>query len=545
MLSTTSQSSEPNRDGPAAASAPVGPSTSGAPPAFLSLAGIVKQFGGATALDGVDFAVHGGEVHGLLGENGAGKTTLMNIACGILRADAGIIFVDGTEAGIRSPQDGFRNGLGIVHQSYRLIRNFTVAENLHVGWAATPRAASRKVLRSRTLELSERYGLPVNPDARIYDLSAGEAQRVAILRTLAHGARVLILDEPTALLTPREVDSLFETVSALAADGRAVVFVSHKLYEVMDICDRVTVVRRGRVVWESPKKDCTVELLARNMVGRDVVAAVRRPPSELGETVLALRGVTLASRADVPTLQDVDLDLRGGEIVGVAGVAGNGQPELAAVATGIVRPTDGTVMVAGSDLTGAPARDFIRAGIGHIAEDAAIGMALTESVETSAVMKSTHEPHLRTPFGLSPRRIREFTTDLLGAADLPGIEPGRRVNTLSGGQMQRLLVQRELRAGELVIIAAHPSRGLDVAATERVHTALIGAAERGAGILLISEDLDEILKLSDRVLVLYEGKVQGVFAQADAKRDEIGLLMGGARKDGPAARRTAGVPADD
>jgi general nucleoside transport system ATP-binding protein len=492
------------------------------------MTGIVKRFGPVTALEGVDFRVRRGEVHALLGENGAGKTTLMNIACGILRGDAGTIRIRGETASIRSPQDGYRHGLGIVHQNYRLIRNFTVAENLHVGWNAAPRVASTGTLRARTAEFAERYGLAIDPDARIYELSAGEAQRVAILRTLAQGARTLVLDEPTALLTPQEADSLFRIIRAMVSDGASVVFVSHKLHEVMEIGDHVTVLRLGQNVVSKPKQACSIEMLARDMVGGDVVAAVRRPPARLGERLLAVRGVSVAGASDTPALRDVHIEVRSGEIVGIAGVAGNGQSELANVVTGLLRPTSGAVEVGGRDMTGSTASAFMSAGVGHIPEHIAIGMALRESVETNAVMKSIDEPALATKIGLVLGRLRKFTSELLNAAGLSAIAPRRRVNTLSGGQMQRLLVQRELVAGGRLIVAVHPSRGLDVAATERVHSALIAAVERGAGVLLISEDLDEVLKLSDRIDVLYEGSVQGAFDRADAEREKLGLLMGGA-----------------
>ncbi len=527
----------------------------------LEMTGMIKQFGDVTALGGVDFAVKPGEVHALLGENGAGKTTLMNIACGILKADAGDIRVRGEAVDIRSPHDGYRHGLGIVHQNYRLIRNFTVAENLHVGWRESPRLASTGAMRTRTKELAERYGLKIDPDKRIFELSAGEAQRVAILRTLAHGASTtLVLDEPTAVLTPQESQGLFRIVRSMVEDGHSVVFVSHKLHEVMDIGDRVTVLRRGLKVFSGNKAQCTVDSLARDMIGREVIAAVRRPSKTARRPAMANRNQARGSVRSPPpaavqrwaaigeplldlkgvfgiTLRNVNLQVYKGEIVGIAGVAGNGQPELAAVATGLMPSFAGKVIVRGTDLTKKSPEEFIKAGVGHIPEEMAVGMAMRESVETNAVMKSLDEPALNAWVGLSLGRLRQFAVDLLNAAGLTGINPKRRVNTLSGGQMQRLLVQRELVAGGRVLVAVHPSRGLDVGATERVHATLIDAVEKGAAVLLISEDLDEVLKLSDRIAVLYEGGIQGRFARGQADRKTLGLLMGGAHvRDAQPAR---------
>jgi simple sugar transport system ATP-binding protein len=342
-------------------------------------------------------------------------------------------------------------------------------------------------------------------------------------------------------LTPQEAEALFAVIRSMVEDGRSVVFVSHKLREVMEIGDHVTVLRRGRNVTSMPKAACTIESLARDMIGVDVVPAHRHAPTHTGGSLLTLRGVSVPGRADSPALENMSLEVRSGEIVGIAGVAGNGQSELADVATGLVKPVSGTVTVPGRDLSGAAPREFMRAGIGHIPEHIRIGMALRESVETNAVMKSLDEHELAGRVGLSLKRLRKFAVELLDQAGLSAIAPRRRANTLSGGQMQRLVVQRELITGGRVIVAVGPSRGLDIAATERVHAALIDAVEGGAAVLLISEDLDEVLKLSDRILVLYEGQIQGEFARGDAQRDQLGLLMGGAAV-ATAARLSEGGP---
>lgn len=494
----------------------------------FEMAGFVKRFGGVVALDGANLQLSPGEVHALLGENGAGKTTLMNIAVGILSADAGRMIVGGEPVQIDSPREAFRLGLGMVHQQFRLVRNFSVAENVHLGWERTPGLVSRRTLERRTAELSERYGLAVKPTARIWQLSLGEMQRVAILRALVRGAKILILDEPTSVLTPQESATLFQIIRSMVADGRTVVFISHKLDEVMEIADRVTVLRAGQNVATLPKVECSPAVLARLMVGRELHKSGSGDSVVSGAPVLVATGIEAADERGLRILQGVGLSVRAGEILGVAGVSGNGQSGLAEVVTGMRRPDDGRIEIAGHDLTGAGAREYTRAGVGHIPEDLRVGLAFDESVEMNSAMKAIDEPPIaRGPF-IRYSQVRSFAEQVLDAAGLPLVDATRHASTLSGGQAQRLVVQRELRAGRRVLVAVHPTRGMDVSATLALRDELLRARAEGVAVLLISEDLDEVLDLSDRIVVMYEGQIVGEQDRSEFDRERIGLLMGGA-----------------
>jgi simple sugar transport system ATP-binding protein len=499
--------------------------------AALGLRGVVKRFGDLVALDGVDFEVREGEVHALLGENGAGKTTLMNVAAGVLAADAGAIFVNGSETSFRSPRDALAQGIGIVHQQFRLVSAFTVAENVHLGWDKTPRLISDDELAARTVELGERFAVAVEPTARIFQLSIGQRQKVAILRVLSRGARTVILDEPTAVLTPLEVSGLFTTIRTMVADGHSVVFISHKLDEVLAVADRITVLRGGRHVATLEAAACTPAMLAKLMVGHELGRGTGVVREAAGDELLAGRGLCAVDDRGLPALRDVSISVRAGEVVGVAGVSGNGQRELAEVLTGLRKATSGSVHVEGRDLTGAGPDRFIAAGVGHIPEDLTTGIAVGESVRTNAIMKRLDRPPVR--FGPFVRhgRIRQVAMQLVESAKIGKINTSRSAGTLSGGQTQRLLVHRELGTAEKVLVAAYPARGLDVLATEHVHQLLLAARTSGCGVLLISEDLDEILKLSDRTVVLYEGRTVGEFARGRAGPERIGVLMGGGKVD--------------
>jgi simple sugar transport system ATP-binding protein len=451
--------------------------------------GIWKTFPGVVANKSVDLDLRAGEVHALLGENGAGKTTLMNVLSGLYRPDEGTILLEGKEVHFRSPSQAIAAGVGMVHQHFRLVEKLTVAQNIHLGWDETPRFLSSADLVARTNDICSEYGLHVDPQAKIWQLSVGEQQRVEILRVLARGARVLILDEPTAVLTPSEATELFRVMRSLADSGCALVFISHKLDEVLEVSDRVTVLRRGSRVVTCPTSGCDQRYLAGLMVGEDVIA---RPQERLrleGATVLELRGALALSDRGLPALKDVGLSLKAGEIVGVAGVSGNGQSELAQVLTGLRGLQRGTILFEGNDITGQPARRFAGLGIGHIPEDRlGVGLVPEASVAYNAV-------------------LREYAA--------PPISKGFRLD------------RREMRIGSRLVVAVHPTRGLDVAATEAVRQTLVEHRNRGCAVLLISEDLDEVLVMSDRVLVMYEGRFVGDFDAGSAERETIGLLMGG------------------
>jgi general nucleoside transport system ATP-binding protein len=499
----------------------------------LKLEGIVKRFGPVTALDHVDLALEQGEVHALLGENGAGKTTLMNIASGLLRPDAGTLTIEGQSVAFRSPRDAFRHGIGMVHQRYRLVENFTVAENLHVGWEDTPTVVSAAQLRARAEELVEQHGFAIDCAARVSELSVSELQRVAILRALVRGGRFLILDEPTAVLTPQEVERLFSTIRSLVADGCTVVFISHKLKEVLDIADRISVLRGGRRVKTLSRSSCNAALLAELMVGRAIEFEDRRTSIVPDGRALDLKDVFAIDNQRLEVLHGLSLHVAAGEVVGIAGISGNGQEELAEVITGMRPPTAGEIEVDGRPMSGANASKMTAAGVGHIPANPSTGMVLGESIEVNAAMKSTDSSPIRSGLFIVRSAVRELAIKLLAAAGMTKISIGRPAATLSGGQLQRILVHREIRIGKRLMVAVHPTSGLDIGATEQVHAMLLEARENRIGVVLISEDLDELLKLSDRLAVIYGGRIVEEFERARFDRRRIGLAMGGASEPGP------------
>jgi ABC-type uncharacterized transport system ATPase subunit len=500
------------------------------------LRGITKRFPAVVANEQVDFEAAAGEVHALLGENGAGKTTLSNILTGLYRPDEGEIVLFGKPVEFHSPRDALDAGIAMVHQHFRLVSPFTVAENVVLGdqrdvgrsFVLKPRAIERRVA-----ELSKRFGLAVDPRARIWQLSVGEQQRVEILKALYQEARVLILDEPTAVLTPQEADALFETIRAMAADGRTVIFISHKLHEVKAVADRVTVLRRGRAVATASAADATPRSLAALMVGREVEIGRRedgRRPA--GKPVLQLEGVWADGDRGVPAVKDVSLTVRHGEIVAVAGVAGNGQRELAETIAGMRPATKGSVRVAHRHLRSGDPRAAIGAGVAYVPEDRlGTGVAPGLSIASNVVLKS----YRRSPMSLGPllalRRIRELAHKVMERYDVRASGPQIPAWQLSGGNLQKVVLAREFTGGPVVLVAASPTRGLDVAGIETVHAYLRQAAADGVGVLLLSEDLDEILALADRIAVIYEGAIVGERDASTATVEELGLLMAGGQAD--------------
>jgi general nucleoside transport system ATP-binding protein len=510
---------------------PVAPRGVTATPPVIQLLGITKLFPGLVANDAVDFALRAGEIHALLGENGAGKSTLMNILTGIYQPDAGQILLDGAPVRFATPVQAIAAGIGMVHQHFKLIRAFTVAENIHLGWRETPRRVTAGVLEARTRALAARFNLAVRPEARVEDISAGEQQRVEILRVLARGARVLILDEPTAVLTPREAGELFKALRAFTASGSSVIFISHKLDEVVEISDRITVLRGGRKVATLPASECDHTSLARLMVGRDLVRPQVRPAGtrrEVGNIVLELAGVSALDDRGVKALTEVDLEVHAAEIVGVAGVAGNGQRELTEVLTGIRRVTEGKVRIKGKVVGRASPAAFRAAGIGHIPEDRLrSGLAPALAVAENAVLREyTAPPVARGPF-FNPRAALALAKRI--AADAQVLVPNMRmpVRNLSGGNQQRLVARREMRVAGTALVAAYPTRGLDVGAIDTMLRYLIELRDSGAGVLLVSEELEELLDIADRIVVLFQGRIIGGFAAVEADLERIGLLMGG------------------
>lgn len=494
----------------------------------VRLRGITKRFDRLLALDAVDLDLRRGEVHALLGENGAGKTTLMNILAGLYRADSGGIELGGEQVSLRGPGEAIAHGVGMVHQHFKLVETMTVAENLHFGWDDTPVLTSRRQLADRADELSRQFGITVDPRARIWQLSVGEQQRVEILRTLARGAQVLILDEPTAVLTDAEADELFAILRNLVSEGRTVVFISHKLREVKAVSDRVTVLRGGRVVGSCDTADVSVRELGTMMTGAESVVVARSASSACGEVVAELVGVSATSNRGLPALRAIDVSVRGGEIVGVAGVSGNGQSELAEVITGLRRVEAGKVLIAGKDVTGRPPAQFSGAGVGHMPEDR-IGMALvaSASVRRNAVLRHYRGNALSSRLSLRRGAVRGFADDLVRQARVQVRNAAAPIAQLSGGNQQRLVAHREALVAEKLLVAVHPTRGLDVHAAAEVDQALLDRRNAGCGVLLISDDLEEILRLADRVVVMYDGQIRGEFAADAADRQRIGMLMGG------------------
>jgi len=494
----------------------------------VELRGITKRFPGVVANDGVDFEAAAGEVHALLGENGAGKSTLSHILSGLYRPDEGEIHLHGEQMSFNSPRDAIDAGVCMVHQHFRLVERFTVAENLILG---DRRGAGRSfrlqpgAVVDQVRRLGEHYRLPVDPRARIWQLSVGERQRVEILKALYEDARVLILDEPTAVLTPDEATTLFETLREIVAEGRTVIFISHKLNEVKAVSDRVTIMRAGRVVETVKTADASAQSLAEMMVGRTLeTVRRRRTAAPDGDVVLSLEDIWAQSHRATTSLEGIDVTVRGGEIVAVAGVAGNGQLELAETIAGLRRPVRGTVRIGGRAIRGGDARAAYDAGLGYVPEDrlgtgVAPNLSLAKNIELKSYRQGQAGPFLRLG------RMRERAEQAIERYQIKARGPDAEAATLSGGNIQKIVLAREFAGRLKALIAASPTRGLDVSAVETVHTHLLDAAERGVGVLLISEDLDEILALADRILVMYEGRLTEVRDRDDLH--EIAVLMAG------------------
>ena len=496
-------------------------------PPLLEMKSVTKRFPGVLANDAVDLTLRAGEVHALLGENGAGKTTLISILYGLYTPDEGEIRLSGRPTRFRSPKDAMRAGIGLVAQHFTLSNRHTVAENVALGLSTSFFFPTRRVAK-RVAELGERYGLAVDPQAEVWRLSAGEKQRVEIVKALVHGAKILILDEPTSVLTPGEAEGLFGVLEGMKRKGHAVVFISHKLGEVMRVADAVTVLRKGAVVGSLRREEASLGGLAELMVGRNVVGVKNDHAGVFGEPVLRVRDLCVAGDgAGREALSDVTFSVREGEILGVAGVAGNGQRELIGALTGLRRPISGRVELGGRDVTRSSPAELFGAGVAHIPEDRNhTGVVPAFSVLENLMLRGYREPPLsRGPllnYGAAERAADEAVQDY--AIATPSLRTPTRL--LSGGNVQKVILARELAGSPKLVVAAHPTYGLDVGAAERTHKELLKKRAAGAGVLLVSEDLEELLLLADRIMVLFGGRVMGVLP-GDADREKLGLMMAG------------------
>jgi ABC-type uncharacterized transport system ATPase subunit len=511
----------------------------------LELRGITKRFGSLVANDQIDLVVEPGQIHALLGENGAGKTTLMNVLYGLTHPDEGEILLDGQPAVFRSPADAIRAGIGMVHQHFMLVPVFTVAENVTLGVERTRGLGllDRRRARRDVLELSERYGLNVNPDTYVENLPVGTQQRVEIIKALLREAGVLILDEPTSVLTPGETEDLFRVVRELKAGGRSIVFISHKLKEVQAIADTITVIRRGRVVGERPPAATDAELAAL-MVGRPVELKVRKGPARPGEVVLDVRGITASDDHGKAAPDDVSFQVKAGEILGVAGVQGNGQTELCEVLIGLRPAASGSMLLDGKDLTRAAPRDRLRAGFGYVPEDRQEdGLVSDFSVAENLVLDVYDRPPFASGIALDLDAIGANAASRVAEFDVRTTSADRPVGTLSGGNQQKVILARELSRDVRLLLASQPTRGLDVGSIEFVHRRIVEERDRGVAVLIVSSELDEIYALADRIAVMYEGKIVA-FRPPSVPVGELGLLMAGASADAQARQSAeAGPPA--
>jgi general nucleoside transport system ATP-binding protein len=499
---------------------------------LLQLTGITKQFPGTLANDHVDFDLAKGEVHALLGENGAGKSTLMNILYGLYHADEGEIRVKGKPLRIDSPSKAIEAGIGMVHQHFMLIPVMTVAENIVL--AVEPHSGPFLDLgtaEDRVRELSQRYGLTVDPTARVERISVGQQQRAEILKALYRGAEILILDEPTAVLTPQEASELFAIIRSLTEQGKSIIFISHKLNEVLEIADRITVLRQGKQVDTVPCAGATQESLARMMVGREVVLRVEKEPAQPGEPLLEVDDLVVMDERGIAACRGASFDVRAGEIVGIAGVDGNGQTELIEALTGLRHPVSGRIVVGGEDLTKATPREVLDAGVGHIPEDRQVrGLVLDFTLAENLALHDYRTPP-ESRFGwLFPRRLVERARRLLSEFDVRGGGPETAAASLSGGNQQKVVIAREVSRNPRVLVAAQPTRGLDVGAIEFVHRRLVAERDEGRATLLISFELEEILSLADRIFVLFEGRCVSEYPPT-VSEEELGFAMTGGRRN--------------
>jgi len=496
----------------------------------ISMHDIVKKFGDFVANDGINLTVHKGEVHAILGENGAGKSTLMNVLYGLYRPTAGHIEVNGVKTVIDSPEKAIELGIGMVHQHFMLVQPFTVTENIVLGMEPVKGlVVDLKTAREKVIELSEKYGLQVDPDAKIEDISVGMQQRVEILKVLYRGADILILDEPTASLTPQEIGELIDIIDHLTADGKSVILITHKLKEIKASADYCTIIRQGKYIQTVNVEEVDENQLASMMVGRDVTFKVEKKEQTPGEVVLEVQGLRGKDYRNVEILKGLDIAVRRGEIVGLAGVDGNGQTELVEILTGLRKATEGSVKVVGKEVMNASPREIFDAGISSIPADRQKhGLVLEFSVADNLILQNFGEEQFSKHGILKKDAIIAHATDLIEKFDVrPRGSENKPAGQLSGGNQQKVIVAREITNDTELLIAVNPTRGLDVGAIEYVHKYLVEQRNKGKAVLLVSFELDEIMSLSDEIKVIFDGKIVGSVAGLDADENELGLMMAG------------------
>ncbi|HZW85604.1 MAG TPA: ABC transporter ATP-binding protein [Nitrososphaerales archaeon] len=492
------------------------------------MVGIKKKFPGVVALNGVDLAVGNGEVMGVLGENGAGKSTLMNILYGLYTMDEGAIEMQGKKVHIRNSADAIGMGLGMVHQAFTLVPNLTVMENIILGSEPSKSGIiDRAEARRQVQELVRQVGLDLDLDTMAEDLPTGFKQRVEILKALHRGAKILILDEPTAVLTPLEAEELFKSIRRMTEGGSTVIFITHKLKEVMAITNKITIMRRGKVVSTMDTKDANFDILANGMVGRQVQRNFKFGPYQPGEVLLKVEGLTVNTRHKTNALNGLSFDVKTGEIVGVAGVEGNGQTELVECIMGLMRPSAGTIALSGTMTNRLSTSEIMKLSVGHVPEDRALnGLILDFSIAENTVLGSTDSTDFSRRGVMVPARIRDFAKKIVSSFNVSASGIDVKARNLSGGNQQKIIVGRELAGQPHLLIAHQPTRGLDVASTEYIQSLLVDSRNAGRGVLLVSADFDEVLDLSDRIIVLYEGKIIGELKRG-AGIGELGKLLGG------------------
>jgi len=499
---------------------------------IIEMRSIVKRFLDVTANRNINFTLFPGEICALLGENGAGKTTLMNILFGYYSCDEGEIYIKGEKVKLSSPKDAISRGVGMIHQHFTLVPSQTVLENIIIGMDDEKGIfLDLKSARVKLLRLQERFGLKIDPEAKVWTLSIGEKQKVEILKALYRDVDILIMDEPTAVLAPSETEELFKTLKSLVREGKSVIFISHKLNEVMEISDRIIVLRNGEVMAEKKTSETNTKELANLMVGRDILERVKRKKVSLGKPVLEVNELTVLNDKGLKAVKKVNLVVRENEIVGIAGVSGNGQRELSEVLFGLREPVEGTIKINGKLLrTGSPIT-AIKMRIGRVPEDRIeTGLMMDLSVEENMILENHISPNFHNKGLINFRNIHHFSDVLIEEYNIKTAGRNAVTKSLSGGNLQKLILSRELDGKPNLVVASQPTRGLDVGAMEYIHQRILKEKERGAAVILISEDLDEIFTISDRIMVMYEGEVMGDISIEKASREQIGLLMSGVKK---------------